>query len=94
MMFSARIPYMGDGNLVLHMPQLAVLVSIDADRPGAWFRGPLGPYEALFSGINFTRNFELVKVPENPMKTPFCFGVFWGVKFLRFLFTRVDSRII
>ena len=32
-------------------PRLAVLVAIVADRPGAWFPGPLGPYEAWFPAI-------------------------------------------
>jgi hypothetical protein len=35
-----------DRNLTLYLPRLAVLVSIVADRPGAWFPGPLGPYQA------------------------------------------------
>jgi len=39
-----------DQNLVLYLPRLAVLVSIEADRPGAWFPGPLGPYQAFFPG--------------------------------------------
>jgi hypothetical protein len=39
-------PYRGDWNLVLCLPRLTVLVSIEADRPGAWFPGPLGPYTA------------------------------------------------
>jgi len=30
--------------LALYLPRLTVLVSIEADRPGAWFPGPLGPY--------------------------------------------------
>jgi hypothetical protein len=29
-----------DRNLMLYLPRLAVLVSIEADRPGAWFPGP------------------------------------------------------
>ena len=33
-----------DRNLMLYLPRLAVLVRIEADRPGAWFPGPLGPY--------------------------------------------------
>jgi hypothetical protein len=49
------------------------LVSIEADRPGAWFPGPSGPYQAWFSGIQLSRDFELVKVPGNPMKV----GLFW-----------------
>jgi hypothetical protein len=80
--------------LALYLPRLAILVSIEADRPGAWFPGPLGPYAAAFSGVDLSRDFEQVKVPGNPMKNPFCFGVFLGVKFLRTLFSRVDSRIM
>ena len=30
-----------DRNLMLFLPRLAVLVRIEADRPGAWFPGPL-----------------------------------------------------
>jgi hypothetical protein len=30
-------------NLMLCLPRLTVLVSIEADRPGVWFPGPLGP---------------------------------------------------
>jgi hypothetical protein len=86
--------YRGDRNLALYLPRLAVLVSIEAGRPGAWFPGQLGPYAASFSGIDLSRDFERVKVPGNPMKSPFCFGVFLGVKFLRSLFARVDSRIM
>jgi hypothetical protein len=40
-----------DGNLMLYLPRLAVLVRIEADRPGAWFPGPLGPYQAWFPAI-------------------------------------------
>jgi hypothetical protein len=39
------------GQGTLHLPRLAVLVSIEADRPWAWFPGPLGPYAAWFSAI-------------------------------------------
>jgi hypothetical protein len=35
-----------DQNLMLYLPRLAVLVTIVTDRPGAWFPGPLGPYQA------------------------------------------------
>jgi hypothetical protein len=72
-----------DRNLMLYLPRLAVLVSIEADRPGAWFPGPLGPYQAWFCAIYLSRDFDLVKVPGNPMKCPFGFGVF----------LTVDSRI-
>jgi len=70
-----------DRNLAGYLPRLAVLVSIAADRPGAWFPGPLGPYQAWFPGIGLSRDFKRAKVPGNPMKSPFCFGVFWGVIF-------------
>ena len=33
----------GGSDLVLRLPQLTVLVSTQADRPGAWFPGQLGP---------------------------------------------------
>jgi len=82
-----------DRNLMLYLPRLTVLVTIEADRPGAWFPGPLGPYQAWFPAICPSRDFKPAKVPGNPMKTPFCFGVFWGVIFKKKLFSRVDSRI-
>ena len=74
-------------SLMLYLPRLAVLVTIVADRPGAWFPGPLGPYLCL------SRDLKRAKVPGNPMKSPFCFGVFWGVIFKKKLFLQVDSRI-
>ena len=43
--------YRVDRNLVLYLPRLTVLVTIEADRPEAWFPSPLGPYEALFFAI-------------------------------------------
>jgi hypothetical protein len=65
--------------------RLAVLVTIVADRPGAWFPGLLGPYQAWFPGICLSLDFKHAKVPVNPMKTPFCFGVFWGVIFKKII---------
>jgi hypothetical protein len=66
-----------DRNLMLYLLRLTVLVTIEADRPGAWFPGPLGPYLTLFLAICLSRDFKRAKVPGNPMKSPFCFGVFW-----------------
>jgi hypothetical protein len=63
---------------VLYLPRLAVLVSIEVDRSGAWFPSPLGPYAAWFPGIDLGRDFERVKVPGNPVKSTFYVGVFWG----------------
>jgi hypothetical protein len=82
-----------DRNLMLYLPRLAVLATIVADRPGAWFPGRLGPYQAFFPGICLSRDFKHAKVPVNPMKTPFCFGVFLGVMYRKKLFLQVDSRI-
>jgi len=55
---------------VLCLPRLIVLVSIQADRPGAWFPGLLGPYPTWFPGIGLRirtrktgRNFERVIMP-------------------------------
>jgi hypothetical protein len=59
--------YRNDLNLVRCLPRLAVLVSIQTNRPGAWF-----------PGIGLSRGFEWVQVPGNSMKIPFCSGVFWG----------------
>jgi hypothetical protein len=74
--------YRGDRNLALYLPRLAFLVSIEADRPGAWFPGPLGLYAACFLGIDLCRDFERVKVPGNTMKSPFSFWCLLGVKIL------------
>ena len=52
--------------------------SASADLPGAWFPGPVGPHAAWFPGIGLSRDFERVKVTGTPMKSPFCFDVFWG----------------
>jgi hypothetical protein len=57
-----------DRNVVLRLPRLIVLVSTEADRPGAWLSGPLGPHHALFPGIGLSRDYERVKVPGNSMK--------------------------
>jgi hypothetical protein len=51
--------------------RLAVLVSIEADRPEAWFPGPLGPYAAWLSGIDLSGDFERVKESGNPIKVRF-----------------------
>jgi hypothetical protein len=48
---------------MLFLPGKTVLVSIEADRPGAWFPGPLGPYPTWFSGNGLSRDFEREKVP-------------------------------
>jgi hypothetical protein len=52
--------------LVLCLPRLAVLVKIEAGRPGAWFPGQLGPYQAWLPGIQLIRDFERMKVPGTP----------------------------
>jgi hypothetical protein len=78
---------------MLYLPRLTVLVTIEADRPGAWFPGPLSPYEAWFLANWLSRDFKRAKVPGNPMKSPFCFGVFWGVILKKNIFSQVDSRI-
>jgi hypothetical protein len=88
------LPYRGDLNLALYLPRLAVLDSIDANRPGAWFPGPLVPYASWFPSIDLSRDFERVKVLGTPVKSPFCFGVFLAVNFSRSLFAHVDSRIM
>jgi hypothetical protein len=64
--------------LALYLSRLAFLVSVEADRPGALFPGALGLYVAWFPGINLSRDFERVKVPGNPMKSPFCFWCLLG----------------
>jgi hypothetical protein len=64
--------------MVLCLSRLTILVSIEANRSGAWLSGPLGPYAAWFSGIVLSRDFERVKVPGNPMKRPFVLVSFGG----------------
>jgi hypothetical protein len=67
-----------DRNLVLYLPRLTVLVSIEADRPGAWFPCQLGPYLTWFPAIYLSRDFKRAKMPENPMKSPLVLASFWG----------------
>jgi hypothetical protein len=66
---------------MLYLPRLTVLVTIEAGRPRAWFSASLSPNQAWFPAICLSRDFKRAKVPGNPMKSPFCFGVFWGVIF-------------
>jgi hypothetical protein len=63
---------------MLHLPRLTVLVTIETDRPEAWFPGPLDPYQAWFPAVCLSRDFKRAKVPGSPMKSPFCFDVFLG----------------
>jgi hypothetical protein len=63
---------------MLYLTRLAVLVTIVADRPGAWFPDALGPYLNCFPAMCLSRDFKRAKVPGNPMNSPFCFGVFRG----------------
>jgi hypothetical protein len=60
-----------DRNLVLCLPRLTVLVSIEADRPGAWFPGPLGPYHAWFPGIGLSHVKHLMSCLNNLLKASF-----------------------
>ena len=53
----------------------------------------IGSISSLVPGIELSRDFKRAKVPGNPMKSPFCFGVFWGVIFKKNLFSQVESRI-
>jgi hypothetical protein len=75
-----------DRNFMLYLPRLTVLVTIEADRPEAWFPRPLSPYQAWFPGICLSQDFKRAKVPGNPMKSPFCSSVFWGVIFKKKIF--------
>ena len=61
--------------------RLTVLFTIEADRPGARFLDRLGPYQAWFPAIYLSRDFKRAKMPGNPTKSPFGFGVFLRVKF-------------
>ena len=62
-----------DRNLMLYLPRLAVLVTIEADRPGAWFPGLFGLFQAWFPGICLSRDFKHAKVPVNPHENSFLF---------------------
>ena len=67
-----------DRNLVVRLPRLAVLVSIEADRPEAWLPDPLGSYQACFPGIQISRDFERVKIPGTLRKVRFILVSFVG----------------
>ena len=41
----------------------------------------IGPYLTWFPAIYLSQDFKRAKMPGNPMKSPFGFGVFLGVKF-------------
>jgi hypothetical protein len=62
----------------VYLPRLAVLVSIEADRPGAWFPGPLGQYKAWFppSSLVGTLNVESAGKPHE--KSVFVLASFGG----------------
>ena len=79
-----------DRNLALYLAQQLVLTSIDANRPEAWFLGPLGLYAAWFPCICLISDFEQVKASGNPTKSPFRFGVIWGVKIKKNHFLRIQ----
>ena len=70
--------YRVDRNLALYLPRLTVLVSIEADRPGAWFPGPLGPYKAWFPAIYLSWDFQRAKMPGNPIKSFWFWRLFNG----------------
>jgi hypothetical protein len=81
-----------DQNFGVCLPRLAVLVSIEGDRPRAWFPGPLGPYHAWFLGIDLSRDFKRVKVPGNPIKVRLVLVYFGRAKCLRSLFAKIVRR--
>ena len=45
-------------NLAGYLARHAVLIGIDANRPGAWFPGLLGLYNAWFPSIELPADFE------------------------------------
>jgi len=79
-----------DRNLVLYLLRLADLANIVADRPGAWFPGPLDPYPARFPSICLSRDFKRAKVPGTPLKS-FLFWRILGVIYKKKLFSQADS---
>jgi len=81
-----------DRNLGLYLPRLSVLLSIEADRHRAWSPGPLGPYQAWFTGIQLISEFERVKAPGNLLKSPFEFVAALGVKIKYKPFAHLASR--
>ena len=54
--------------------------------------GGEGGGEAWFPCIFLISDFEQVKASGNPTKSPFRYGVIWGVKIKKKLIARVDSR--
>jgi len=72
--------YRVDRTLALYLPRLSVLLSIEANRPRAWFSGPLGPYQAWLTGIQLISEFERVKAPKTPRKVRLGLLLFWGSK--------------
>ena len=67
-----------DRNLMLYLPRLAVLVRIEADRPGAWFPGPLGPYLTFFPPSSLVGTLNVRKYRETPWKLLFVLASFGG----------------
>jgi hypothetical protein len=63
---------------MLYLLRLTVLVTIEADRPGTWFPGPLGPYLTWFPAICLSRDFKHAKMPGNPCKLLFVLASFGG----------------
>jgi hypothetical protein len=53
-------------NSVLCLPRLTVLVSIEADRPVAWFPSPSGLYHAWFPSIALVGNLKWLYFRETP----------------------------
>jgi len=77
---------------MLYLLRLAVFVTIEADRPGAWFSGQLDPYQALFPGSCLNRDLKHAKMPVNPMKTAFILASFGGSYSKKYIL-QLDSRI-
>jgi hypothetical protein len=64
---------------MLYLPRLAVFVRIEADRPGTWFPGPLGPYLKLgFPPSSLVGTLNMRKCRETPRKLLFVLASFGG----------------
>ena len=61
---------------MLYLPRLAVLVSIEADRPGDWFPGPLVHIKLGFLPSSLVGTLNIRKYRETPWKLLFVLASF------------------
>ena len=86
--------YRVDRNLMLYLPRLTVLVTIEADRPEAWFPGPLGPYICSLISRHLAKSgLQTCEKAGKPHEKSVLFWRLLGGHNQKNLFSRVDSRI-